>query len=140
MNPLHIACDKGNKTIVNLLIDLDGDINSKDINNYTPLHHAVMSRNEKLVKFLLLRGANKFMKDWKNRTPYDLALSMKEKKLINLLHHHNCCMRNIFGREIGPLTKTNNHCYLLCLLLYSTVFLNRFLPLILLNFENFHHF
>ncbi len=121
MNPLHISCDKENKKILSLLIDLGGDINSKDTNNYTPLHHAVLSGNEKLTKYLLLRGANKFIKDWKNRTPYDLALSMNKKKLVNLLYHKNYCARKVCGGEIEPLTKTNNHCFLLISIFFTII-------------------
>ena len=74
MSPLHIACKKGNKKIINILLDLGCDINSKDIKGYTPLFYAVISKNENLVKTLILRGANKFIKDLNNQTPYDLAV------------------------------------------------------------------
>ena len=122
MNPLHIACNKGYKKVLNLLIDLGADVNSMDVNKYTPLHHAVYSGNEKLAKILLLRGANKFIKDCNNKTPYDLALSLNNKNLINLLHHKNFCQKILYGNEIGPLNKKKNHIFLLISIIFTIIF------------------
>ena len=122
MNPLHIACYKGNKKIIKILLDLGIDINSKDTNGYTPLFYAIISKNENLVKMLILRGANKFIKDINNRTPYDIAVSMNEYNLVNLLYHRNFCQRQFCGDEITPLVKTKNHFFLL-FGLFFTVFI-----------------
>ena len=119
MNPLHIACYKGNKKIIKILLDLGIDINSKDTNGYTPLFYAIISKNENLVKMLILRGANKFIKDINNRTPYDLAITMNEYNIVNLLYHRNFCQRQFCGDEITPLVKTKNHLFLLFGLIFT---------------------
>ena len=121
MNPLHIACEKGNKKILNLLIDLGGDINSKDINGFTPLHYTVITENENLAKILILRGADKFIKDNNNHTPYDLALLNNNEELIELLYHKNFCQNIFCGEEIGPLVKTKNHIFLLLGIVFTII-------------------
>ena len=121
MNPLHIASNKKHKSVIKLLIDLGGDVNSQDINGYTPLHYAVMTRNENMTKRLILRGANKLIKDKKNRTPYDLALSMNDKDLVDILYHKKFCKRIFCGGEIEPLTKTKNHYFLLISILFNII-------------------
>ena len=138
MNPLHIACQKGYKEVLNLLLDLGGDINSRDINGYTLLHYTVMSRNESLTKILILRGANKFIKDWNNRTPYNLALSMSDKNLVDLLYHKNFCKRKCCGDEIGPLVKTNNHCFLLILILFTIILKTLLIVIFICLYNNIH--
>ena len=143
MNPMHIASKKGNKKVLNLLLDLGGDINSKDINGFTPLHYAVISGNEKIAKKLILRGANKFKKDLNNRTPYDLAVSMNKKNLINLLHHKHFCRRKFCGDEIEPMVKTKNHCFLLIGIIFTILLkltiIERFIYLLYnINFNIFN--
>ena len=138
MNPLHIACKKGYKEIIKLLLDLGADINSRDINGYTPLHYAVISRNEYLVKKLIFRGGNKFIKDWKSRTPYNLALSMNDKNLVDLLYHKNFFRRKFCGDEISPLKKTNNHCFLLILIFFYIITKSILIIRFICIFNNIH--
>ena len=119
MNPIHIAAKKGNKKVLELFLDLGGDINSKDNKGYTPLHYAVDSGNEKIAKKLILRGANKLIKNWNNQTPYDLSMLKNNKNLVNLLYRKNCCKRKFCGDEIEPMVKTNNHCFLMIGIIFT---------------------
>ena len=81
MTPLHYACQNGNKTIANLLIDLGANINSKDNKGSTCLHYSVLSGNDSLVKKLVMIGANKNIANLEG----DLPLNIAEKENIMIL-------------------------------------------------------
>ena len=83
MTPLHYACQNGNKTIANLLIDLGANINSKDNKGSTCLHYSVLSGNDSLVKKLVMIGANKNIANLEGDLPLNIA--QKENIMILLI-------------------------------------------------------
>ncbi|KAJ3682307.1 hypothetical protein LUZ60_014880 [Juncus effusus] len=60
---LHLACNLGNSTMVELLLQLGADINAQDFHGRTVLHHCVFKRNDELAKYLLRKGARTTIKD-----------------------------------------------------------------------------
>ena len=63
MNPLHIACQKGYKEVLNLLLDLGGDIHSRDINGYTLLiHKDLFQRVGTFSSFRIIQDVELWMK------------------------------------------------------------------------------
>ena len=57
--PLHLACRRGNKGIVSLLLDARStDVNAVDKFLFTPLHVAGIHGDAELCKMLLDKGAD----------------------------------------------------------------------------------
>jgi Arf-GAP with coiled-coil, ANK repeat and PH domain-containing protein len=52
---LHLACQTGNTTMAELLMQFGADINGQDFHGRTALHHSVMIENDELAKYLLKR-------------------------------------------------------------------------------------
>ena len=81
---LHLAIEKNNIMLIEKLLNLGLDINSKDNNGVTPLHLAVMkAKNMSVIEFLLKNGADKNIKTQFGETVYDLAL---ENEILNNLN------------------------------------------------------
>ncbi|TYJ05497.1 hypothetical protein E1A91_A12G168100v1 [Gossypium mustelinum] len=52
---LHLACQRGNPVMVELLLQFGADINMRDFHGRTPLHHCISEGNNRLAKHLLRR-------------------------------------------------------------------------------------
>lgn len=52
---LHLACNSGNRVMLELLLQFGADINKSDYHGRTPLHHCICTGNNQLAKFLLRR-------------------------------------------------------------------------------------
>jgi len=81
---LHLAIEKNNIMLLEKLLNLGLDINSKDNNGITPLHLAVMkAENMSVIEFLIKNGADKNLKTLFGETAFDLAL---ENEILNNLN------------------------------------------------------
>ncbi|XVF85612.1 hypothetical protein PTKIN_Ptkin17bG0130900 [Pterospermum kingtungense] len=60
---LHLACQRGNPVMIELLLQFGADINMRDFHGRTPLHHCISTGNNPLSKYLLRRGAQRSIKD-----------------------------------------------------------------------------
>ena len=58
ITPLQLAADKGNESVVRLLLDRRASIDAADAYNRTALHNAAYRGNESVVRLLLDRGAD----------------------------------------------------------------------------------
>lgn len=75
LTPLHIAVEKDNIEIVDLLLKSSADINARGYRDkFTPLHLAIFNKNIKMAKFLLDHGADPNVKDRSRRTALELAI------------------------------------------------------------------
>ena len=119
ITPLHFACFKGNKQIVDILLDLGADINAIDNDGNSCLHFAVNSNNVLLIKKLLIRGADKNIKNKENQTALDLAQSKKLFNIVEVLRNKSFiekkCNINI---ELTKLHSSNNNIILFILILF----------------------
>lgn len=52
---LHLACQTGNTTMAELLLQFGADINAQDFHGRTALHHSVLIEKDELAKYLLKR-------------------------------------------------------------------------------------
>ncbi|RDD46134.1 E3 ubiquitin-protein ligase MIB1 [Trichoplax sp. H2] len=91
--PLHIAIDKANVKMIELLLERDADINLQDMIGNTPLHKIIRTLTQilarekqsgtyekiaktsalSIISMLLSKGANINIKDNEGSTPYDLC-------------------------------------------------------------------
>eukprot|EP00879_Flechtneria_rotunda_P009718 GHRR01010167.1.p1 GENE.GHRR01010167.1~~GHRR01010167.1.p1 ORF type:complete len:315 (+),score=124.70 GHRR01010167.1:826-1770(+) len=105
--PLHLACEQGNKTLAQYLLQTKTDINMQNMNmcaystgnwvvgdeaimpvDKTPLHLAVEAEEVDIVKMLLAKGANPNLADYDGATPLHLALEQQDEEMVvNLLDH-----------------------------------------------------
>ncbi|GMH18346.1 hypothetical protein Nepgr_020187 [Nepenthes gracilis] len=71
--PLHWAVDRGHLSVVQLLINKNGDINTKDDEGQTPLHYAVICDREAIAEFLVKNNADAHLEDNGGSSPCDLC-------------------------------------------------------------------
>lgn len=113
MTPLQHAAYKGNKEIVQYLLDMGADVNSgKHEFNYTALHFAALSGKADVCLQLLFRGANPSAQNSVNRTPAQMAAFVANTKVVSTinnfipkgeLEHHT----TIQGLQTEPLMPAN---------------------------------
>lgn len=76
----HLAVDKGDIDVLEIINELEIDINKKNIDGLTALHVAIMSaKNLENVKYLVSIGADKNIKTDFEETTYELA---KENEIL----------------------------------------------------------
>ena len=86
--PLHLAANKGNKEIAELLLAKGADVNAKDKFGWTPLHEAAVGGHVALVELLLANKADVNAKDEKGWTPLKYAAGSNQKAVVELLKKH----------------------------------------------------
>ena len=80
----HLAIDKNNIKLLELVNSLKIDVNSKNKEGLTALHLAIMkAKNDKIIKYLISIGADKNIETAFNESTYDLA---KENELLKKQH------------------------------------------------------
>ena len=71
MTLLHWACDRGHLSLVESLLSLGANIDSKDGEGTTPLGMAVLCEHQEVALFLIRNGANPDIKDESGESPRD---------------------------------------------------------------------
>lgn len=72
---MHIAADKGDMALLQLVLECGANIDiTEDAENWTPLMVAAMNRKYETVEILLRKGAKHTMKDKSNKTAMELAM------------------------------------------------------------------
>lgn len=79
--PLHIACLKGMKDVVNMLINLGVNVHTKNKYGDTPLMSAIRAGDEEVVRYLLVIGGGLFDKNEKGENPLFVAVTTINKNL-----------------------------------------------------------
>ncbi|KAH8669301.1 ankyrin repeat-containing domain protein, partial [Ilyonectria robusta] len=70
---LHVACAKGSKEVVKILLDANADISTTDNNEWTPLHSASLNGHIEVVRLLIEKGAGVAVATNAGSTPLHLA-------------------------------------------------------------------
>ncbi|XP_016665743.1 ADP-ribosylation factor GTPase-activating protein AGD2 isoform X4 [Gossypium hirsutum] len=71
---LHLACQRSNPVMVELLLQFSADINMRDYHGRTPLHHCIAIGKNPLAKHLLKRGARSSIRDGGGFSALDRAM------------------------------------------------------------------
>ncbi|TYG79813.1 hypothetical protein ES288_D02G167200v1 [Gossypium darwinii] len=71
---LHLACQRSNPVMVELLLQFGADINMRDYHGRTPLHHCIAIGKNPLAKHLLKRGARSSIRDGGGFSALDRAM------------------------------------------------------------------
>ena len=82
---LFLAVEKGFVQMVEALLSLSIDINSKDSLGQTALHRATRRKDEKMMRLLLKSGADVECKDDDNRTPWSANLRCNNPDILQIL-------------------------------------------------------
>mmetsp|Transcript_15521 Transcript_15521/g.46355 ORF Transcript_15521/g.46355 Transcript_15521/m.46355 type:complete len:258 (-) Transcript_15521:191-964(-) len=102
---LHIACRKGSRGCVRLLLEQAADeessqklrklrVNGRDQAGRTPLHHAALCGDPIIIELLVAHGADTQAMDYGLQTPVDVAGSAEAfVKLAAAAQVYNCCER-----------------------------------------------
>jgi Ankyrin repeats (3 copies) len=83
--PLHYAATKGDKEVVELLLDAGANIDGRDTQGWTALHKAAHQGSQEVVELLLRKGAVSSKKTKSGQTAQALA---HNNKVRELLEHH----------------------------------------------------
>ena len=73
--PLHIACLRGNLSVIQGLVQHGTDINAKDIDGNTPCHFCSEYGHRYCLKFLLTRQPYLFSNNNDDKSAIDVAIS-----------------------------------------------------------------
>ncbi|EGC36131.1 hypothetical protein DICPUDRAFT_151426 [Dictyostelium purpureum] len=79
---LHIACSRGNKQIIELLVSRGADVNVQDNRGVTPLHSLVTNRYDILALWLIRHGGNIKIQDNNGFAPYDYAQGWFQREMV----------------------------------------------------------
>ena len=101
---LHIACDNGDLSLVNYLLEKNVSLKGKDKNGWTPLHIACGPADDyELVRCLIERGADPYARDLNQHTPLHLATQFRAKKVESYL-------KSILNMPTDTETDTDDLC------------------------------
>ncbi|KAI0549975.1 ankyrin repeat-containing domain protein [Xylaria curta] len=78
--PLHVAAQKGQLAIANILIKAGSPLNAKDYHGQSPLHYAARKEDTELYKLLVNSGGNEKLRDTHSATPPYLWATAKQKR------------------------------------------------------------
>ncbi|XP_051167818.1 ankyrin-3-like [Leptopilina boulardi] len=103
--PHAVTNDISMKSFLNIhelkkYFDNGGDIEEKDIDDYTALHKAVENEYYEVVEFLLSKGANINAMTELNETPLHIAAQIRNKRIVILLLEK--------GANINAITNTGD--------------------------------
>lgn len=84
---VHIAALYGNLDIMNLLIAVNADVNSKNLDGDTPLHIAARANNQDIVNTLISQGSSITMRNVAGRTPIFSAIESGDLAMILILYN-----------------------------------------------------
>ncbi|KAM9967626.1 hypothetical protein ACTFIW_001710 [Dictyostelium discoideum] len=79
---IHIACTRGHKQAIEVLVSRGVDVNVQDNRGVTPLHSLVNSRYDILALWLIRHGAKINIPDNNNFSAYDLAHGWFQKEMV----------------------------------------------------------
>ncbi|KAN0014795.1 hypothetical protein ACTFIU_001113 [Dictyostelium citrinum] len=79
---IHIACTRGHKQAIELLVSRGVDVNVQDNRGVTPLHSLVNNRYDILALWLIRHGAKINIPDNNNFSAYDLAHGWFQKEMV----------------------------------------------------------
>lgn len=85
---LHVAIERNNAEIVEMLLGRDADIEAQDAAGNGPLHVAAKAGREQIIRLLLNNGANINQVDGRGVTPLYVALENERDSIFELLLHH----------------------------------------------------
>eukprot|EP01029_Cantina_marsupialis_P005337 TRINITY_DN1576_c0_g2_i1.p1 TRINITY_DN1576_c0_g2~~TRINITY_DN1576_c0_g2_i1.p1 ORF type:complete len:471 (+),score=113.74 TRINITY_DN1576_c0_g2_i1:113-1525(+) len=83
--PLHCACMKGKIEVVNFLLRMGHDLESKNNNGETALHTTVETSQSAILEILLDFGAEINVQDDYAQTPLMLAVMRKKSDIVTIL-------------------------------------------------------
>jgi ankyrin repeat protein len=82
---LHLAAEHGSDEIMELLLEINAEIEVRDLRGRTPLHLAAEHGNCKVVELLLKHGANLNVRDLDKQVPLHLAVRSGNYKTVTRL-------------------------------------------------------
>ncbi|MFC1781833.1 ankyrin repeat domain-containing protein [Planctomycetota bacterium] len=83
--PLSYASIRGNKDVIELLVDKNADINDTSDRGQTPLFKAVTNGQEDVVEFLITKGADTNVKNSASTTALHIAARNGNIEIVKLL-------------------------------------------------------
>jgi len=107
--PLHLACSKGSRKAVNILLDLGANINAVDNDGNSCLHHAVISNNLTILKKLLIRGADKNIINKEGKSSLQLAQENNAKTATDILSANNSLIQSPCNKNYERSELRGNH-------------------------------
>jgi hypothetical protein len=109
---LHIAAERGNLRIVQLLLEHEVDVDVADASGRTALHYAARGARAEIVALLLAGGADSEARDGEGRSPLHAAADAECESIIRLLAQDGADLNAAIGCVIadrdGAATSINS--------------------------------
>lgn len=96
---LFIACQEGNKSVVQLLLQNSADINLCSDDGTSPLSIACYNNHLDIVELLLKKGANVNLRSKNGTSPLFIASNKGHSKIVKLLLDYDADVNLCFERE-----------------------------------------
>ena len=83
--PMHMAINSRYEATVQLLLEKEVDINTKDYSGMTALHNTVMDQEEAMVHLLWKKGVESNAKNYRGYTAWYYMIMKGDEALVQLL-------------------------------------------------------
>ena len=103
LTPLHLAAYFNLKSIAQMLITNQANVNAKDSNRETPLEYAASTDAYEVADLLLKNEATAKCKRWKHRSPLHIAAAHNAQRVAKLLISDGADVRARDDLELTPL-------------------------------------
>jgi ankyrin repeat protein len=88
LSPINIAAWRGDKGMIELLIEQGAEIDDRTKWGEVPLHHAVTFGHSEICDVLLKNGADPFAEDRLKRTPFMIAMQKGSPRIRSIFEQY----------------------------------------------------
>jgi hypothetical protein len=112
---MHVACSRGDRILVELLIRKGADVELQDMYGNTPLLYAVDKEHIDIVQVLIKRGVSVMACDFRGNTPLHSACSTNNLEIVEILLDRGADPEAMDFSNQKPAQRTSNRAIEQCI-------------------------